>query len=292
MTIRHTVSPTWPGPRRSSRLASAFRTESPENCEIALLGLPDDTGISMNNGRPGAAEGPPAFRAALAAYGAVDAIGPPWPAVFDAGDVTPAGSLDETHIRVTEATEDLLEAGLLPVAIGGGHDLTFPFVRALCKRSTAPPVGIYFDAHLDVRPEPGSGMGFRSLIESCGVKELHVYGLDLNTNSAEHLRWFSSHGGRTDPLGPENEWPEGELFVSFDLDVIDQAFAPGVSAINPCGWSSEIACRWARSAGRCERVRCFDIMELSPPHDANGRTARLAARIFLEFLRGFAERRA
>lgn len=268
-----------------------IRTDSPDGCSVGLLGLPDDTGISMNNGRPGASGGPDAFRAALAVYGAGESIGPPWPAVFDAGDVSPGGSLDETHARVTEAAESLLGAGLLPVAIGGGHDLTYPFVRALCRHSEAPPVGVYFDAHLDVRPEPGSGMVFRSLIESCGVKELHVYGLDPNSNSAEHCRWFSSHGGRSDPLGPEHEWPDGDLFVSFDLDVIDQAYAPGVSAMNPNGWNPETACRWARAAGRCDRVRCFDIMELSPPHDENGRTARLAARIFLEFLRGYTERR-
>jgi hypothetical protein len=52
--------------------------------------------------------------------------------------------------------------------------------------------------------------------------------------------------------------------VSLDLDVIDQAFAPGVSAMNPCGWSPARAENWVRAAGAEPDVRAFDIMELSP----------------------------
>jgi len=255
-----------------------------------MIGAPDDTGIVMNGGRAGAAGGPTALRAALVGYGSAEACGVAWPAVFDAGDVTPGSSLEETHTRVSEAAGDLLDAGLLPVMIGGGHDLTFPFVRAVCERVNEPMVGVYLDAHLDVRKEEGSGMPFRRLVERCGVSELHVHGLDALAVSAEYMGWFQANGGRVDPFGPEEGWPSGELFVSFDLDVIDQAYAPGVSAMNPCGWSPELACRWARAAGRCPRVRCFDLMELSPPHDERGRTARLGARLLLEFVRGVSER--
>jgi arginase family enzyme len=280
-----------------SRMAAAVRTDSPDGCSVALLGVPDETGVRLNGGREGAAQGPSAFRSALSRYGAREPAGRAWPVVFDAGDVVPGASLRETHQRVTAAAGSLLDAGLLPVMIGGGHDLTFPFVRALANRVETPLTGVYFDAHLDVRGEPGSGMPFRSLVEWCGVRALYVHGLDRHANSAEHVRWFEGHGGRGaggEVFGPDDPWPAGELFVSFDLDVIDQAFAPGVSAMNPCGWDPATACAWARSAGRCERVRCFDIMELSPPHDSppgdGGRTARLAARLFLEFLSGFAER--
>lgn len=291
MNIRNTQRPEWPKDLRASRLASTFQTENPEGCQIALLGIPDDTGVRMNHGRPGAAGGPRALRAALAAYGASELATVSWPRVFDAGDVRPGGTLEETHTRVTEAATDLLNAGMLPIAIGGGHDLTFPFVRAMAQKADGGAVGVYFDAHLDVREEPGSGMSFRRLVEDCGVRELHVHGVDPLSNSAEHMMWFSSHGGRFDPFGPDEEWPMGELFVSFDLDVIDQAFAPGVSAMNPMGWSATEACRWAHAAGRCPRVKCFDIMELAPPLDETGRTARLAARLLLEFLRGYSERR-
>jgi arginase family enzyme len=300
MRIAHTRPPDWVDVP-AGRLASRLRTDSAAGCSIGLLGVPDDTGVGLNNGRRGAAQGPSAFRGALARYGSAEPSGIAWPGVFDAGDVEPGDSIEETHDRVTAAAGALLDAGLLPVMIGGGHDLTFPFVRALADRTDEPLHGVYFDAHLDVRAETGSGMPFRALVERCGVGGLTVHGLDRFANSAEHVRWFEGHGGRGATLpaggedfGPDDPWPAGELFVSFDLDVIDQAFAPGVSAMNPSGWDPGTACAWVRAAGRCGRVRCFDIMELSPPHDEYsgeiGRTARLAARLFLEFLVGFTER--
>ena len=64
----------------------------------------------------------------------------------------------------------------------------------------------------------------------------------------------------------------------------------GVSALNAAGWSPTYAGEWVEAAGRNANVRAFDIMELSPPHDDRNRTARLAARMFLLFLRGFATR--
>jgi len=197
---------------------------------------------------------------------------------------------------VTECVDAALDLGLFPLGIGGGHDLTFPLVRGVSERRRAHDpnasglVGVYLDAHLDVRDEEGSGMPFRRLVERCGVRELHVHGLDPNANSLEHRKWFQAHGGHIDAFGPKDSWPPGDLFVSLDLDVIDQAFAPGVSAMNPCGWTPEMACGWVFEAGRNEKVVCFDIMELCPSHDQGGRTARLAARMMLEFLRGFSQR--
>lgn len=315
---------------------------------IALLGLPDDLGVRLNNGRPGAALGPTAFRAALARYGTANSVAlpdppsttprasqpaaestpatTPTPPVIDFGDIAPApgndaDALHETHRRVSEAAHAIAVAGYFPVAIGGGHDLTFPFVRGVlhAHASRRPPTdqrgdspqqrphtaptnaaGVYFDAHLDVRPEVGSGMPFRALIEQCGVRALTVCGLDDFATTREHLEWFQANGGTRADHAPEAfAWPDAATFVSLDLDVIDQAFAPGVSAMNPLGWTPDLAARWCRAAGRNPRTICFDMMELSPryddapSHEATSsvpRTARLAARLFLEFLRGVASR--
>ncbi len=287
--IPHCSSPSWPSDLSDAQFASTLMTKNPDRCSVAIIGLPDDTGIKLNHGRPGAKEGPSAFRKQLALYGSSQPIGIHWPSVFDAGDVQPASDIHETHDRVTQAVSALLDLGLFPIGIGGGHDLTFPFVRAVAARYS-PMTGVYFDAHLDVREQTGSGMPFRKLIEDCGVKELHVHGLDPSANSREHVRWFASHGGHVDRFVPEDPWPDGDLFVSFDMDVINQADAPGVSAMNPCGWSPRTAEAWVLAAGTNPRVRCFDIMELSPPHDESERTARLAAFLFLTFLRGFAAR--
>jgi formimidoylglutamase len=288
--IPHVTPPTWPDAISPGRWASRIR-RTPDRCRVALLGLPDDTGVVLNNGRPGARGGPRAFREALAKYGAADSMAGDGPLVFDAGDVDPSRDIHETHDRVTQATESLLAMGLIPVAIGGGHDLTFPFVRAVAARHT-PLAGIYFDAHFDVRDTVGSGMPFRKLIETCGVQSLEVHGLRPTVNTREHEEWFLSHGGivAPDDATPAIDSSLSHCFASFDLDVLDAAFAPGVSAMNPIGWTPKMAESWVFAAGAARNVRCFDIMELNPEHDDRGRTARLAAHIFLTFLRGVATR--
>ncbi len=289
LRIPHTASAKWPA-IAPSRFAAVIRRDSPAGCQVALLGLPDDTGVRLNHGRPGARRGPTAFRAALARYGAAGPAAGPVTTVFDAGDVQPGRSLEETHRRVTLATAALLDAGLFPVAIGGGHDLTFPFVRAVAARWPRLS-GLYFDAHLDVRATAGSGMAFRRLIEDCGVAALHLHGFRPLVNSLEHLQWFEGHGGKTYEDGDTLRLPKGrDLFVSFDLDVLDASHAPGVSALNPSGWNVREASDWIRACGVDPRVRCFDLMELNPLFDIDGRTARVAAHLFLTFLAGFARR--
>jgi formiminoglutamase len=312
----YTTAATWPTKIAATRFAATIRRDSPAGCAIALLGLPDDTGVRLNHGRPGAARGPVAFRAALARYGSNQpAIAGKLPRVYDAGDVRPGRTLDETHARVTTATVALLNAGLFPVAVGGGHDLTFPFVRAVAAKYPRP-AGLYFDAHLDVRETPGSGMAFRRLVEDCRVTALHLVGFRSLVNSREHLAWFKAHGGRLYPdearpptvgasllatqprgarsgsvasqLAPTKKAPP--LFVSFDLDVLDAAHAPGVSALNPAGLSVREAAAWIHLCGANPRVRCFDLMELNPAFDSGGRTARVAAHLFLTFLHGFSQR--
>ncbi|MEX0876070.1 MAG: arginase family protein [Phycisphaerales bacterium] len=290
MELPHLKPAAWPDDLSQARFGSLIRTD-PGGCRIALIGMPDDTGISMNNGRPGAAEGPGALRGVLSRYGVADPLGWEWPGVFDAGDVDVVpGDLHATHRRVTEAVEAVVDLGLLPIGIGGGHDLSFPFVRGVANR-TGPMAGVYFDPHLDVRETDGSGMPFRRLLETGAAKSMRIHGFDAMSNSREHVRWFQAHGGRIDHTAdPGDQWPAGPCFVSLDLDVIDAAYAPGVSAMNPMGWSPELAARWIHAAGANSEVKCFDIMELSPPNDHAGRTARLAARLLLTFLKGFSER--
>ena len=301
--IPHVQPPLWPQGMSTTRLAAHFHA-LPVGCRVALIGLADDEGVRLNNGRPGAKNGPKAIREALAAYGVAEPEGWQWPRVFDAGDVVPGKDIHETHQRVTQATAAILEHNLFPIALGGGHDLTFPFVRAVIEHEKkiaegkgAPLAGVYFDAHLDVRDTVGSGMPFRSLVDQCGVKELHVFGLDHYANTHAHVEWFKSHGGRIhnhkaqqQQGGPMHMPSLGNCFVSFDMDVLDSSCAPGVSAMNPCGWNVAQAEAWVHGAGRSERVRCFDLMELNPAVDETGRTARVAAHLLLTFLRGFSER--
>ncbi len=298
MMIPHTTPPHWPTDITPGRFASRIARDSPRGCRVAILGLADDEGVALNGGRIGARDGPRAFRTALSRYGTAEPHGFTWPGLFDAGDIAPGATLDDTHARVTQAVEAILDAGLLPVGIGGGHDLTFPLVRAVAARHPGL-AGAYLDAHLDVREEPGSGMPFRRLVEDCGVGPLHIHGFDPLVNTRTHVEWFLAHGGvihaDRDNIAAPPHIPSGRgssgCFVSIDLDVMDTAAAPGVSAPAPAGWPAWRVDLWALAAGRESSVRCFDIMELNPSHDFDNRTARLAARLFLSFLRGFAERK-
>jgi formimidoylglutamase len=298
---------------RAGCFAKTIRSDSPEGCRLALLGLPDDTGIKLNGGRPGAKEGPRAFRAALAAYGTT------WDAlhrkqlsvpVFDAGDVMPVREATEksmlaTHAGIERVVLQLHELGLTPVCIGGGHDLSLPAISALSRHQGMALGGIVFDAHLDARQRPGSGMAFRRLIENKQLdsRRFASVGLGRFANDEADWTWLENQGATLIPAERvlEKELPIRALFerafkggvpgfVSIDLDGLDSSVAPGVSALNPMGLSVRQAASLAEAAGADPRARYFDLMELSPPHDESGRTARIAALLFLSFVAGFARR--
>lgn len=269
-------------------------------CRVGLIGCPNDLGVRLNHGRPGAAEGPGAIRAALSRYGVRTPAGFDWPRVYDAGDVIAEPGDDERslhrwHRRVSESAAALAGRGLVVVGLGGGHDHTLPLAGVWAAKHPDLAV-LYVDAHLDVRDTVGSGMPFRKLSEDHGVRDFRVVGLNPLVNSREHVAWFHAHGGKVLPTPggriehPERLIPAGPCYVSIDLDGIDGASAPGVSALNPAGLSVHDVAALAHAAGRSAHVVGLDIMELSPAHDIGGRTARVAAHLILEFLRGLSER--
>jgi len=310
--IPNTVDPRWPA-IAPDRFAQTLIHEGDDPvADVALLGLPDETGVLLNSGRPGAAQGPTAFRAALARLGTTfDAARrrPLTTRVFDAGDIEPApgddeAALHETHERITEAVATIHQLGMLPVCIGGGHDLTCPSVRALSRHVGGPVGGVNFDAHLDVRETVGSGMPFhRLIVEGFLDPSRHVtLGVGRFTNSREHVEWLTQRGGMLITADEALTRPDaasfslgaamrtGVGFVSIDLDGVDSSQAPGVSSPNPMGLSSMHANQLAALAGRHPSVRHFDIMEMSPPHDVDSRTAKVAAKLFLSFVAGVQER--
>lgn len=324
MRAPHTTAPHWPT-IAPGRFASTIATENLDGCAIALLGLPDDLGVSMNSGRPGAAGGPAAIRAMLARFGTtfdtarnalLDVR------VCDAGDVTPAlpadfggdraAALAETHQRIRAATAWIHARGMTVLGLGGGHDLTYPAVQGLADAVGHAVAGINIDAHLDVRETAGSGMGFRRLIEGNHLEPSRFveYGIGRFVNAEEHVRWAEERGvsivdietaldgevpvreafGIAFGRGEDGAEGEGIGFVSLDLDAIDGAAAPGVSAPNPMGLSPASAVEVARLAGIHPGVRHFDLMELNPNFDVDARTSRIAALCALTFIAGFAER--
>ncbi|MGC4092565.1 MAG: formimidoylglutamase [Polyangiaceae bacterium] len=309
--IRHTEPASWPA-LRAGRFAAQIKLDQPTGCRLALLGLPDDTGVRLNHGRAGAALGPAGLRGALASYGTsfdAEAAAELGACLFDAGDVVvaPGGdesSLFETHARVEQALADIHSLGLLPICVGGGHDLSLPSLTALSKALGVPLGGINFDAHLDVRERVGSGMPFRRLIEngSLDPERFVEFGLGRFVNDAADWSWLASRGAlligaeraEREGLGFEQlqarAFGAGPGFLSVDLDGLDSAQMPAVSALNPSGLSVARLSALVEAAGADARVRGFDLMELAPPLDASGRGVRVAAHVLLSFIAGFARR--
>jgi formiminoglutamase len=310
MSVPFTMPGVWPE-IRPGRFAGTLQTE-PAHCRAALLGLADDLGVRLNGGRPGARGGPTAFRAALARYGvAWDGLRqrPLDVPVFDAGDITPAPGDDErallaTHERVERAVSALRERGLVTICVGGGHDLSLPALRAVSKSLGVVLGGINVDAHLDVREKVGSGMPFRRLIEgqSLEPRRFVEVGLGRFVNEERDLEWLAARGGTAIPAEAvfdrgldhgaalELASAEGPAFVSIDLDALDQSAAPGVSAPNPLGLSLREVAPLCEAAGARREIQHFDLMELNPSHDLDGRTARCAAALFLHFAAGLCQR--
>jgi formimidoylglutamase len=310
VSIPFVVAGTWPE-RKPGRFAASLRSE-PDGCRCALLGLPDDLGVRLNGGRPGARGGPTALRAVLARYGV------PWDGlrqqaldvpIYDAGDVAPAAGDDEralleTHARVEGAVAELQRLGMVTLCVGGGHDLSLPSVSAASSAAGQPLGGVNLDAHLDVRERVGSGMPFRRLIESQKLEPRRFLELGLGrfVNDQRDLEWLRAQGGSAVYAQTLFERgldaqaivacasAGGPAFLSIDLDALDQSVAPGVSAPNPLGVSVWDAARLAEAAGACPAVRHFDLMELNPAVDQDGKTARAACSLLLHFVAGLCQR--
>ncbi len=317
MTIPFTRPGEWP-PVKPGRFAASIRSidgageRAPASGAIALLGLPDDLGVRLNGGRPGAAEGPRAFRAALAAFGTtwdLDGDAPLDAVVVDAGDVEPAPGDDEsallaTHARAEAAARALHDAGYVTAGIGGGHDLALPCIAAYAAHVGRAVGGVNFDAHLDVRERVGSGMPFRRLLAGGHVDGYAFVELGLGrfANDRGDVEWARGQGATLVSaravlssdvaLAPllAQALRGGAGFASIDLDGIDSAFAPGVSAPSPMGLGVAHAAGLAEGAGADARVGHFNVMELCPPQDRDGRTARVAALLFLSFVAGWRRR--
>lgn len=276
------------------RLGDAVRRGEPpgEEIDVALVGCPSDEGVRRNRGRPGAAEGPAAIRRSLYRFPVPPSLAER--RIWDAGDVVPGGTLEETHARMEEAVAWLLARARLVVVLGGGNDLSEPDVRALA-RTAKQLVAVNVDRHLDVRPdEPAnSGTPYRRLVEG-GVLDpsrLFEVAIQPRWNAASHLAWVREQGVRIVTLdevrtrGPDGVAREvlsaapdaGALFLGIDLDAVRAADAPGVSRPGPLGLSAGELVDLAAAFAGDPRLRLLEITELNPRVDVDDRTACLAA---------------
>jgi agmatinase len=279
--------------------------DDPEGVDVAVLGIPFDTATTN---RPGTRFGPEAIRSAsiaLRPYNAVQraqvfgAL-----SVADLGDVdvTP-GNAERTVAQVAERLEPLVRSGVRPLCLGGDHLVVLGELRA--QAAVHGPVGVVLlDAHADVWDEYCGeryyhGSPFRRACEEGIVDPSRsllagmrgpVYGPE-DENMPRELGFevipgedlvalsFEKYGARVrDRVG------EGPLFLSFDIDVLDPAFAPGTGTPEAGGLTTREALGYVRAL-RGLRFGGYDVVEVSPPYDGAGKqTAVAAANVAFELL--------
>ncbi|MCB0385883.1 MAG: arginase family protein, partial [Bdellovibrionales bacterium] len=118
-----------------------------------VLGYPDDEGIHLNGGRPGAKEGPDRIRQFL--YRMTPPFGSPPPSLWEVGNLPSSSSLEQRHAAAQKQAELILSQGGRVLSFGGGHDYGYPdgaaFLEIALAAEKRRPLVINFDAHLDVR---------------------------------------------------------------------------------------------------------------------------------------------
>jgi formiminoglutamase len=279
-----------------------------------LIGFPQDEGVRRNQGRVGAADAPSAIRNWLYRLTPCDVASsidlverPP----LDLGDVRLTGDLEQSQQDLAAVVAAVLRADAVPVILGGGHETAYGHYLGYVAAGRK--VGIVnLDAHLDVRSvlaEGGhSGSPFRQALEHAhhpldGSHYVCV-GAQPHAVSQEHVRYLRQRGGTirwfAEVAGTlvrhleaisQRLADEGcQVYVSVDADVVQAADVPGVSAPNPLGLHGQEVIAAARHAGAAPRVASFDLVEINPRLDHDGRSARWAAQAVWHFLIGQASR--
>ncbi|WP_435346550.1 formimidoylglutamase [Haloarchaeobius sp. HRN-SO-5] len=274
--------------------------ETADEYDAVLVGEPYDGAVI---GRTGAADGPTAIRESLAGVKTHHFDAGPVRGVGDLGDVAlpAAGGVEAVQDAVAETTAAVHATDALPVFLGGDNSLTVPNVRPLLDAGS---VGVLnFDAHLDCRevPDDGptSGTPYRQLFEA-GLDAYACVGARHFETSSAYDDFVRERGAEVrvaeevgdDPVATvdgalESLGDVDRVYVSVDVDVLDAAFAPGVSAPTPGGITTRECYRMLRVAASDDRVAGFEVVETAPSLDRDGTTVDAAARAVAHFLAGW-----
>jgi formiminoglutamase len=277
-----------------------------------LVGFACDEGVRRNMGRVGAADGPAAIRRRLARLPAHQAG-----AIYDAGDVVCVGAdLEAAQTALAARVRALIADGFTPIVLGGGHEVAFGsflgLADALGEDIARRRVGVLnIDAHLDLRraPERNSGTPFLNIAdlmrERGGAFHYLCVGVGVQANTTAMFEradalgvryWFDDEcraPALAETLAALRGALEGfdDLHLSIDLDALQAALAPGVSAPSPGGMSLEALEAIVDLAEASGKLRVIDVAECNPHFDRDEATAALAARLVWRALFGDAGRR-
>jgi agmatinase len=255
--------------------------------KLAIIGIRYDENSSFTKG---AADAPPQIRAALRSdawnlttENGTDLSGDS--TFFDAGDIEPvAGSDMLTLIENTIYT--LIGDGLTPISLGGDHSITHPIVRAFARKYRDLSI-LHFDAHPDIYDSYQGNRNshaspFARIMEQKLVKRLVQVGVRTFTaHQQEQVRKFGVETIEMRNVAPDLQLEfDSPVYISFDVDALDPAFAPGVSHREPGGLSTRQAIDLIqRLKGK---VVGADIVEFNPRMDPLHVTGTVCAKIFKE----------
>lgn len=300
------------------QLAGATSSGVPD---VVVIGFASDEGVKRNQGRTGAAAGPGALRSALGGL----SLAPGRTggnradlSLLDVGDVVVDTDLEGGQERLAQAVSVARDAGALPLVLGGGHEVAYGSylglarsrTRGACQRHAgrAGRIGILnLDAHFDLRiaPQATSGTPFRqafSAEEAAGHSLVYsVVGISEASNTQALFDAADSYkvSYLLDEEVTYSNLPAVEKFVdiflasvdmvylTLDLDVLPAAVAPGVSAPAALGVDPLIINLILRRVAASGKLAVFDVAELNPSLDIDGRTAKTAARLIHTVLTHF-----
>ncbi|MGI9303707.1 MAG: agmatinase [Gammaproteobacteria bacterium] len=293
--------PRFGGPATMMRLPMV---ESADGLDACFVGVPFDTGTSN---RPGTRFGPRYIRhesALIRPYNMATRAAP-----FDSLSIADIGDIAINTYNV-EKTVGIIERGYdeivahdcRPLSLGGDHTIVLPILRALSKRHG--PLGVvHIDAHADVNDEMfgeriAHGTPFRRVIEERLVdpNRMVQIGLRASGYAADDFDWPRDQGVRV--VQAEECWHKsltplmtevrervgvGPAYISFDIDGLDPAFAPGTGTPEIGGLTVMQGLEIVRGCRGLDVVGC-DLVEVSPPYDISGNTALVAANLLFEML--------
>jgi agmatinase len=286
------LAPRYTGVRTFARFP---HVTAPEGVDAAIVGVPFDTATSY---RPGARFGPEAIRAG-------SLLLRPWhpplevdvfasQSLVDWGDlaVTP-GNAERTAAQIHDGLRPLVAAGVTPLVLGGDHSIVLGELRAHAERH-GPLALVLLDAHADTWDQYYGeryfhGTPFRRALEE-GLVDPHrslLAGMRGPLYAAADLDEPRSWGFRIVACEELRTWTpaeyaarvrerigDGPAYLSFDIDVLDPAFAPGTGTPEVAGLLPHEAIGFLRALAGV-RFTGFDVVEVSPPYDGPGQTTAL-----------------
>lgn len=278
--------------------------QSARDLDVCFVGVPFDIGTSN---RPGARFGPRQIRTEsclIRPYNMATRAAP-----FDSLQVADIGdvaintfNLEKSIAIIEQAYDEILAQGCKPLTLGGDHTVSLPILRALNRKYG--PVGIvHVDAHADINDAMFGehithGTPFRRAIEEGLIEPTRMVQIGLRASGyeADEFDWPRSQGVRVvqaeecwyqslAPLMAEvrEQLGEGPVYITFDIDGLDPAYAPGTGTPEIGGLTVHQGLEIVRGCRGLDIVG-GDLVEVAPAYDTSGNTSLVAANLLFEML--------